>query len=198
MSSTSSYLFNNTARIGSDVTDQTQNNVHNTRSANHMLSSYFSDNVSSDYVNFAIDQPTMSFSGVSRGKGLNGNVIDNESSLLIKDVEQTTPFEKLQLFQRPFVTVPYLGRGSCDPTIESQLLHGESVADKKSVSTIMDKSFSQYQLYPTDDKMEERVKDASHTVEEAALDGWVRGGMASREMTSDDILEHNNRPNHLF
>ncbi len=62
----------------------------------------------------------------------------------------------------------------------------------------MDKSFSQYQLYPTDDKMEERVKDASHTVEEAALDGWVRGGMASREMTSDDILEHNNRPNHLF
>ena len=198
MSSVSSYLFNNTARIGSDITDQTQNNVHNTRSANHTLSNYFSNNVSSDYVNFAIEQPTMSFSGVSRGKGLNGNVVDNESSLFIKNVEQTTPFEKLQLFQRPFVTVPYLGRGSCDPTLESQLLHGESVADKKSVSTIMDKSFSQYQLYPTDDKMKQRVNDPSYTVEEAALDGWVRGGMASREMTADEILQHNNRPNSSF
>ena len=102
------------------------------------------------------------------------------------------------MFQRPFATVPYLGRGSCDPAMESQLQHGEVVAGKKSVSTIMDKSFSQYQLYPTDAKMEERVNDASHTVEEAALDGWVRGGMASREMSNDELMKHNNRPNSSF
>ena len=46
--------------------------------------------------------------------------------------------------------------------------------------------------------MEERVNDASHTVEEAALDGWVRGGMASREMSNDELMKHNNRPNSSF
>ena len=38
------------------------------------------------------------------------------------------------------MTVPYLGRGSCDPTIESQLLQGETVRGKKSVSTVMELS----------------------------------------------------------
>ena len=36
--------------------------------------------------------------------------------------------------------------------------------------------FADYALYPTDSKMEDRVTDASNTVEEAALDGWIRGG----------------------
>ena len=197
MSTVSPYLFNNTDRIGSDKTDQTQNNVHNTRYANHSLASFFSENTSSQHVNFAVQQPTMTFSGISHGNGLNGNVIDDESNLVIK-TEQTKPFEKLQLFQRPFASVPYLGRGSCDPALEAQLQHGEVVAGKKSVSTIMDKSFSQYQLYPTDDKMEERVNDAAYTVEEAALDGWVRGGKSTREMSNDDIMKQNNRPNGSF
>jgi hypothetical protein len=197
MSTVSHYLFNNTDRIGSDKNDQTQNNVHNTRYANHSLASFFSENTSSQHVNFAVQQPTMTFSGISHGNGLNGNVIDDESNLVIK-TEQTKPFEKLQLFQRPFASVPYLGRGSCDPALEAQLQHGEVVAGKKSVSTIMDKSFSQYLLYPTDDKMEERVNDASYTVEEAALDGWVRGGKSTREMSNDDIMKQNNRPNGSF
>ena len=99
--------------------------------------------------------------------------------------------EKLQLFSRPFVTVPYLGKGSCDPALESRLQQGEPVTEKKSVSTIMEKSFGAYSLYPTDSKMENQVKDASHTVEEAAMEGWVRGGMSTREMTSDEQSRRN-------
>jgi len=197
MSSVSPYLFNNNGRIGLDNSDQTQNNIQNTRFANHNLASFFSENTSSQHVQFALQQPTMMFSGVSHGNGLNGNVIDFESNLLLKS-EQTQPFEKLQLFQRPFATVPYLGRGSCDPDLESQLQHGEVVAGKKSVSTIMDKSFSQYLLYPTDEKMEERVNNAAYNVEEAALDGWVRGGKSTREMSNDDVKEHHSRPNYMF
>ena len=197
MSSVSPYYFNKTDRIGSDNADNTQNSIQNTRYANHNLANYFSENSSTDHVKFAVEQPTMMFSGISHGNGVSGSSVDNESNLFYK-TEQTQPLEKLQLFQRPFATVPYLGRGSCDPAMESQLQHGEVVAGKKSVSTIMDKSFSQYQLYPTDAKMEERVNDASHTVEEAALDGWVRGGMASREMSNDELMKHNNRPNSSF
>jgi hypothetical protein len=62
----------------------------------------------------------------------------------------------------------------------------------------MDKSFSKYALYPTDDNMEERVKDSRYTVEEAAMDGWVRGGTSTRELSNDEYLKKNNRPNGAF
>jgi hypothetical protein len=75
--------------------------------------------------------------------------------------------------------------------LESQLQQGEPVTEKKSVSTIMEKSFGAYSLYPTDSKMENQVKDASHTVEEAAMEGWVRGGMSTREMPNSDIARKN-------
>lgn len=197
MSSTSSYFFNNADRIGADVTDQSQRNVYNTRFTNYTLSDYFSDKTTDSHVKFATKQPAVMFSGTTHGSGLNSNVIDDES-LLKLNTEQDHAVEKLQLFQRPFITVPFLGRGSCDPALESQLMQGEMITDKKSASTIMDKSFSQYALYPTDKKMEDRVNNAANSVEEAALDGWVRGGMSTREMSTDEIMKKNNRPNASF
>jgi hypothetical protein len=197
MSAISSYTFNNMARLGADSTDQTQRNVSNTRFATHTLSNYFSQNLSNEHVNFAIPQQTMNFSGMANGSGLNGSMVDVDSILNLKK-ENERPLEKLQLFERPFLTVPYLGRGSCDPTLESQLQQGELVSDKKSVSTIMEKSFASYALYPTDDKMNERVQNPAYNVEESALNGWTRGGASTREMSGDAALKKNNRPNGTF
>jgi hypothetical protein len=182
MATIGSYAFNNMGRIGNDMTDQTQRNMYNTRLANHTLSNYFSQNVSDGHIQFATNQPTLMVSGTVLGAGVNSAVVDDESVLNLKKVDERH-FEKLQLFERPFLTVPYLGKGSCDPILESQLQQGELVSDKKSVSTIMEKSFAQYALYPTDSKMEERVKNPVYTVEEAALNGWIRGGASTREMT---------------
>jgi hypothetical protein len=197
MANISSYMFNNTDRLTNDVTDQSQRTLYNTRFANYTLSSYFTDKISDSYVNFALVNPTMNYTGTAHGVGLGGSIVDADSLLLLKK-EQERPFEKLQLMERPFLTVPYLGRGSTDPTLESQLLQGELVSEKKSVSTIMDKSFAKYALYPTDSKMEERVNNAANNVEEAALSGWVRGGMATRDMSADPNMVKNNRPNASF
>jgi len=194
MATISSYMFNNTDRIGDDVTDQSQKTLYNTRFANYTLSNFFSESTSDSHVSFATSQPTVNYSGIARGLGLGGSVIDADSSLLIKS-DQERPLEKLQLVERPFLTVPYLGRGSNDPVLESQLQQGEIVSDKKSVSTIMDKSFANYSLYPIDSKMEEKVQNPKYTVEEAALNGWVRGGMATRDMSADPNMVKNNRPN---
>ena len=49
-------------------------------------------------------------------------------------------------------------------------------------------------MYPLDNRMTERVKNTSYTVEESALDGWVRGGIASREMEFDPAFQNTNRP----
>ena len=190
MASLSPYTFNNTARIGADSTDQSQRNGANTHYANYMLTDHFSSTLSDHHVQFAMQQPTMNFNGLANGNGIHNAAVDKESVLKLQPTEDR-PLEKLQLFSRPFVTVPYLGRGSCDPALESQLQQGEPVTEKKSVSTIMEKSFGAYSLYPTDSKMENQVKDASHTVEEAAMDGWVRGGMSTREMPNGDNARKN-------
>ena len=193
MSTTSNYFFNSTDRIGSDMTDNTQRNSSNVRFANYMLSSFNNDNLSDSHVNFATQQPSVMFSGIAHGSGLNRNVIDVDSLLTLK-TDNERPLEKLQLFQRPFATVPYLGRGSCNPTIESQLQQGEMISDRKSVSNVSEKSHSEYFLYSSDSKLSDRVKDTKYTVEESALDGWVRGGIASRELSNDELTKKSHRP----
>jgi hypothetical protein len=192
MSLMSNYLFNNADRIGMDVTDETQRTLQNTRFSNYTISNYNNESLSDSHVKFATNQPAISFNAVNGGSGVGANVVDFESLLHLKN-EQERSLEKIQLIQRPFLTVPYLGRGSCDPVLESQLLQGEIVSDKKSTSTVMDKSFMNYSLYPTDSKMEERVKNTAFTVEESALNGWVRGGASARNIPATKF-DKNQRP----
>ena len=187
------YTFENMGRIGLDSTDNTQRTIANSKYSEYMLSDYNSSLGLSSHVDFATKQPNIMFSGIAHGSGLNGSVIDFDSLLMINK-EQSRSLEKLQLFQRPFVTVPYLGRGSCNPDVESQLLHGEIVSDRKSVSTIMEKSMAGYSTYASDEHMVSRVHDPKNWVEESALEGWVRGGINSRYMSGDENLKKEHRP----
>ena len=184
MSNTSDYFFNNMGRIGSESVDNTQRNITNTRYANYMLNDNYNGFLSNSHVEFATLAPSINFRGTGGGSGLPGSVVDFDSLLLLKP-EQQREFEKLQLHQRPFATVPYLGRGSSNPVLEAQLQQGETVRDMKSASTIMDKSFVEYSNYPLMDSVKDRVTNPNYSVEEAALDGWVRGGLPSREVAND-------------
>jgi hypothetical protein len=185
---TSNYTFNKLDRISDDVTDNTQRNLQNSRFANYSLSSFFSESITENDLKFAIQQPTMTLNGQVNGKGLNGHLIDFDSMLNINK-EQERPLDKLNLNQRQFLTVPFLGRGSCDTEVESQLQQGETITEKKSVSTIMDKSFMNYTMYPTDKNMIEKVNDSRFTVQESALDGWIRGGKTTRDL--NDKMNNN-------
>ena len=77
-------------------------------------------------------------------------------------------------------------------------MQGEFVTDKKSSSTIMDKSFTEYSLPILTSDMENHVKDASENVEESAMEGWVRGGSNTRQYTNDDLKVHLSRPSHMM
>jgi hypothetical protein len=46
----------------------------------------------------------------------------------------------------------------------------------------MDKSFLGYTMHPADSQMEERVTNTKNTVEESALNGWIRGGAPTRDI----------------
>jgi len=178
----SSYMFNNMGRIGTDATDKTQQTLYNTRIANYNLSNYFSSAKSDNHVLFATMQPSVTYNGVNGGSGVGGGGVDYES-LLLNKAEQERPLEKVQLMQRMFLTVPYLGKGAGNTDIESQLQQGEIIDHKKSTSTIMEKSFMPYSLPLTDYNMNERVANPAFTVEEVAMDGWVRGGADARNLS---------------
>lgn len=193
MSTLHSYVFNNMSGLRSDMVDQTQVNVQNTKFGSYSVSNYFSDSASNSQVQFATQHH-----GIMFGNGVGGispNVVDYESALFNK-VGSERPLEKLQLHQRPFITVPYLGRGCGDPTLESQLQQGENISDKKSVSTIMDKPYCDPQKYPLRDELKSYINNPSHSIEELAFDGWRRGGVSTREMTMEQKNEF--RPNTSF
>jgi hypothetical protein len=181
MTSISDFLFNNLGRIGADNVDNTQRNLANTRYANYILEPPSNATLSDSHLMFATQQPKINFRGGGGGVGIPGGVIDNDSLLLIKS-EQQRAFEPLQLIQRPFATVPYLGKGSVDPVLESQLLQGQAVSDRKSLATVMDKPYIDYDSYPLMSDVKDRVTNPAYSVEESALSGWTRGGAPTREM----------------
>lgn len=189
MASLYPYTFNGTSRMRNDNTDKSQQTITNTKFNNYMLSSYFSDTRSDDHVAFATAMPSMMFTGINGGAsgGINSFTVDVDSTLNIKK-ENGRALEKLSLQQRPFLTVPYLGRGSCDTVLESQLKQGDIVANKKSVSTITEQSFTNNHMYPLIDSIKDTITNPKYLVQEAALDGWIRGGSATREMAKSGHL----------
>ena len=181
MTTVSDFIFNNLGHIGSDNADNTQRNLANSRYANYMLEPPSSEVLSDTHITFATQQPNINFRGSGGGVGIPGGVIDYDSMLLIKS-DQQRAFEPLQLIQRPFATVPYLGKGSVDPVLEAQLMQGQAVSDRKSLGTVMDKPYIDYNTYPLMNDVKERVTNPIHSVEEAALNGWIRGGVSTRDM----------------
>jgi hypothetical protein len=166
----SDFIFNQLGNIRDDNTDLSQRTLQNTHFSNLVLSNYFRDKMSSDQIDFISNHPGLDYTGVI-GPGVGGALIDGESNLLFS-VKQERPLEKLQLFSRPFLTVPYLGRGSCDATLESKLLQGEVVRGKKSVATVMDQNYATKTIFPLPEQI--------NAVEELALGGWNRGGADTR------------------
>jgi len=171
------------ARIENDNTTKTQETLQNDRFSSYNTTNYFSQNPSDSQIQFATQQPAVVPTGVT-GAGISGDKVQNESELLL-DSEKERTLGRLNLMQRPFLTVPYLGRGSVDPALELQMKEGEPMGEKKSVSTVMSQSFMGYTLYPTNSDMEDRVSNTKNTVEESAMSGWVRGGADTRYSESE-------------
>ena len=171
------FSFDHTSRLGADPVDESQRQVANTAYANYMLSSW-TPSTSDQHVLFATQQPAVQVQ--NPGAGLPAHLVEQSSLLAHAQAPAARSLDQLQLFQRPFLTVPYLGRGSVNPELESRILQGETVSEMKSVSTIMEQSFLDYQWTPLDTRQEQENQDASRRVEEMAMNGWVRGGSTTR------------------
>jgi hypothetical protein len=191
MAYVSDFTFNNLSRMSEDSCYLDQNSIQNTQACNYTLQNYFSqDCMMNKAKSLAVTQPCINYSG-SFGMGVGGCNVDDSSKLLIGGV-QTHPKTRIDLFGRPFATVPYLGRGSVDPILEAQIQQGEMITNKRTVTRLTEKSYLKYQTTPLIPEVKSRIQNPSLMIENDASQDWIRGGVASREMTRDREFYTNN------
>ena len=168
------FQFDQMARIGNDSTAFTQRNHMNTTHATYTTFNPF-NNTCNGAVDFATNQPNVFFKSPSN-LGPGGCNVD-ESSILNKSI-LTNPHIKISLHERPYKTVPYLGKGNVDVGVENKILWGDSLREKKSNIKLNDcSSLDDYPLMNAEDMIDPRKH-----IESMADRNWVRGGVPSREI----------------
>ena len=182
MANVSSYTFSNMSRIGLDDCNKSQTDIQNIASCNYLTQNYFASDCSmKNPISLATTQPGIMYNG-GYNSGAGGCNIDTSSMLQIGTI-QTNPRCRIDLFQRPFATVPFLGRGSVNPVMESQIQQGEQLVNKRSVNNLSETSYIKYHQTPLLPAVKQRMDTSK--IENDASEGWIRGGVPSRELTRD-------------
>jgi hypothetical protein len=181
---TKDFTFDSLSRIGDDSCGLSQRNIQNTAQSNYLLTNFFSQDCGMKRpIEFATTQPNINYKGGYQ-VGAGGCNIDDNSDLLIGTIN-THPKCRISLYERPFKTVPFLGRGSSNPVLESHIQQGDMVTNKKSINTTTEQSYIPYMNYPLLPSIENSITNPANLVEGVAADGWIRGGVPSRELQKD-------------
>ena len=176
------YKFEQATRMGYDRTDFSQHTLQNTEYANYVLDGFRPACPLSNAIDFATSQPNINFTG-SYQTSVGGSNINESSQLLINDLSRTKC--RISLTERPYSTVPYLGRGKCDPLLESQMQQGDFANNKKSINPSSEVCYSQYAQTPLLPTVKATISNPANLIESNAAEGWIRGGLPSRELARD-------------
>ena len=176
------YKFDQATRLGYDRTDFSQHTLQNVEYSNYMLDGIRPSCPLSNAIDFATSQPNINFTG-SYQTSVGGSNISENSELLINDLSRTKC--RISLTQRPYSTVPYLGRGKCDPILESQMQQGDFANNKKSINPTSEICYSQYAQTPLLPTVKATISNPANLIESSEAEGWIRGGLPSRELARD-------------
>jgi hypothetical protein len=182
MASVYDYKFYQTSRLGDDRTDFSQRTLQNAEYANYMLDSFRPSCPASNPIEFATSQPNINFTG-SHHVSVGGSNIKESSELLINSLSK--PKCKISLNERPYLTVPYLGRGKCNPELESHMQQGDFANNKKSVNPSSELCYAKYSMTPLIPTLQATISNPANLIESNAAEGWIRGGLPSRELARD-------------
>ena len=183
MNKSSNLVFNNMSRIGNDSCDISQKNIQNTAHSNWTLTNFFSSDCNMKKgIDLALNAPAINFKG-SHQVGVGGCNIDDNSNLKFEPLSRESC--RYSLHERPFSTVPFLGRGAINADIESKMQQGEGQVNRKSMNNVTEKSHIPHRHTPMVPSLAKTVNNPVYYVEGVADENWVRGGVASRDLTRD-------------
>ena len=163
--------------------------VHTAQSrgpGNYQLNNHFlCECLIPDAVNVATENPAVFF---QNGHDVGGCVIDDSTKLRIG---KTRKYPKCpdQLFNRPYLTVPFMGRGSGNMNVESKLQPGEDSSSKRQCNVLSGVSIPNF-FTPLVPHLKDNVQDPENLIQEVADENWIRGGAPSRLVIRDvDYLQ---------
>lgn len=185
MSSVYNYTFDSLTRLGDDQCYVSARTQQNSQYGTYNTTNYFSNNCGLEKpLDFATSMPNVFVNGGFGNSGAGGCNIQSDSKMKIGTI-QTNPKCRISLLTRPFASVPYLGRGPNNAIMESRIQQGDYITNKKSCNTTTEKSHIQYRHYPLVPSLKATVTNPHNLVEGVAADGWIQGGLPTRELIRD-------------
>ena len=120
------------------------------------------------------------------GYGWSASHIDADSVLRNHSMQTNSAHCPLRgrVQARPFMTVPFMGRGRGDADVESRLTMPEFVRMGKDCGTVSD-TFYSGQFTPLIPYVAANIQNPVHLIPEVASAGWVRSGVPSRQWVRD-------------
>lgn len=185
MRTVTDFKFDNMSRIGSDASNINQSDLQNSKANNYLLTNHFAgDSNMAKSIAFATSHANMNYKGAQQ-VSIGGSNIDTSNKLLVQQ-EGTNEPERLNLTERPFLTVPYVGRGKVNPDDESKILQGEYYTNRKSSNLVSEVSYMPYLNTPLLSSIEKGIANPANFVEENS-DGFLRGAVGTRDVNRDVI-----------
>ena len=129
----------------------------------------------------ATDNLSMPF---KNGVGTEAPCVVDEGSLLRIGKNRRYPRCKMQLFERPYKTIPLMAKGVFVPDSESELIFAEDTKVKRSCNSLSGISVP-HQYTCLIDHIAYNVQNEQHIVQEAVEPSWRRGGNDTRNIVRD-------------
>jgi hypothetical protein len=176
-------IFDGITRIGTDACDLTNRNKENIAMADYMLENFSTLNTFNNALNLAINQPNILLQGSCKG-GINSNYVDANNVLTFG---QTTNMRERGLIQqRIFNSVPYLGKGPSNTSLENTLRISPNNLKLKSLDPSSEVTNYNLTYTPLIPSIEATVTNPANYIENIADENWIRGGIPCRLLTREN------------
>jgi len=168
-------------RIRDDPCDQAVQNKESAAPGSYQVTNLIP--ADSDAANIAYQQPVLQ---AVAGYGWSAAHINADSQLRLHAVQTNSPHCPIRsrTQARPFVTVPYMGRGKGEAFLESRLQQSAFIRQSKDCGSISGEFYSN-QFTPLLPNVAENIQNPVHLIPEVASVGWVRAGIPSRQFMRD-------------
>ena len=151
---------------------------------NYMVNNLTSLGCENNISKIVFEQPNIYYRDGYGNSSLNGCNIDKDSCMRNGSMITNQGNNPQQLFERPFLTVPYMGRGVGNSCTESELLTGDQTGTKRQCNTLSEITIDNY-FTPLVSCLQSNVQNPQNLIPEVAKTGWVRGGVPSRQIVKN-------------
>lgn len=186
-------VFHNTAGLENDNCYLSQRSMQSVKKNEYMLTNYYGENGTCNNdssIDFATRQPGINFKSYVMPSRYGCS--DDAYQTLRIDTLNVTPRTKLMLNKRPYLTVPYLGKGVFNPDLHSKMRMGDPInRNTPDVTSLTKHNMEDYPFIPI---VRDTVSNPDNYIVES--EGWVRGGIPSRDFFRDHSYKNLNNINH--